>query len=106
MKTGLLTQERRAKLAAFCQKWGVARIELFGSALSKGFRPDSDVDLLVTLREDSDINLFDWAEMKEELQGLFEREVDLVSRRAMERSRNPFRRQAILGSAKEFYVAG
>jgi uncharacterized protein len=43
--------------------------------------------------------------MKQELETILEREVDLVSRRGVERSHNPIRRQAILGSAEPVYVA-
>ena len=43
----------REQLGRFCQQRGIARLELFGSALRDGFRSDSDVDLLATLRGDA-----------------------------------------------------
>ena len=41
------------QLAEFCRRWKVAELALFGSALREDFRPDSDVDLLVTFSPDA-----------------------------------------------------
>jgi hypothetical protein len=43
--------------------------------------------------------------MQDELKSIFDRDVDLVSRRGIERSRNHLRRKAILDSAEVLYVA-
>jgi len=93
-------------LKEFCRERGIARIELFGSALRDDFRADSDVDLLVTLRPDAHPTLLNWAEMQEQLSEIFGRRVDLVSRRAVEQSRNRYRKPAILSTAKPIYVEG
>jgi predicted nucleotidyltransferase len=106
MSVDLISAERRERLASFCRKWGVSRLELFGSAGRGRLRPDSDVDLLVSLREGREVSLFDWVTMKEELEEILGREVDLVSRRAVERSRNPYRREAILSATEALYVEG
>ena len=90
----------------FCRAHEVARLELFGSALGDDFRPDSDVDLLCTLKADSACTLLGWADMQLQLEGIFGRRVDLVSRWAIERSRNQFRRDAILTTARPIYVEG
>ena len=50
----------REKLGRFCVEHGIARLELFGSALRDDFRSDSDVDLLATLRADAHPTLLDW----------------------------------------------
>ena len=42
-----------AKLRAFCEKWGIAELALFGSVLREDFREDSDVDFLVTWKAES-----------------------------------------------------
>ena len=42
---------------------------------------------------------------EEELAEIFGRPVDLLSRKAVERSRNPFRRRSILESARVIYDA-
>lgn len=99
-------QVNHESLARFCRARGIARLEVFGSALREDFRADSDVDLLATLRPEARPTLLDWADMQEKLAALFGRPVDLVSRRAIERSRNRHRRHAILSTATPFYVEG
>jgi hypothetical protein len=96
----------REGLDRFCAAHGIARLELFGSALRDDFRADSDVDLLATLRSDAHPTLLDWAEMQEQLAELFGRPVDLASRRAIERSRNRYRKHEILSTATPIYVEG
>ncbi len=93
-------------LREFCRERGIARLELFGSALRNDFRSDSDVDLLCTLREDARCTLLGWADMQLKLAEIFGRPVDLVSRWAIERSQNPYRRNAILSTAQPIYVEG
>ena len=90
----------------FCRERGIVRLEVFGSALRDDFRPDSDVDLLCTLKPDSHCTLFGWADIQFKLEEIFGRRVDLVSRWGIERSRNPYRRDAILSTAKPIYVEG
>ena len=93
----------RAALAEFCKRWNVVELALFGSVLRDDFGPESDVDVLVSLDETARHTLFDLHQMEEELRTLFGREVDLVSRRGVERSRNHLRRRAILESAETIY---
>jgi predicted nucleotidyltransferase len=94
----------RDELAAFCRRWQITELALFGSALRDDFGPESDVDLLVSFAPDAHHSLFDLAAMEEELEQLLGRKVDLVSRRGVERSPNWIRRKAILGSAEPVYV--
>jgi predicted nucleotidyltransferase len=91
------------RLAAFCESWQVARLDLFGSVLRDDFRQDSDVDVLVTFQPDADWGLLDHALMEEELAALLGRPVDLLTRRSVERSSNPIRRDAILASAEPLF---
>jgi predicted nucleotidyltransferase len=91
-------------LAAFCRKWQVVALDLFGSALRDDFGPDSDVDLLVVYAPDAHRTLFDEGQMQEELESLFGRPVHFMTRRAVEGSTNPIRRRAILESATPLYV--
>jgi uncharacterized protein len=92
-------------LAAFCRKWQVTELALFGSVLRADFGPGSDIDVLVTFAPDARRSLFDLVTMQEELERVFGRPVDLVSRRGIEASRNYLRRQAILDSAEVVYGA-
>jgi uncharacterized protein len=96
----------RELIAEFCSRWKVEELSLFGSVLRDDFGPDSDVDVLVTFAPDARWSLFDAAAMEEELEQLFGRPVDLVTRPSVERSHNWIRRRAILGSARPVYVAG
>mgnify|MGYP006290422041 CR=1 FL=1 len=95
----------REAIAAFCRKWKVVRLEVFGSALREDFSPESDVDLLVTFEEDADWSLFDHAQMEMELSEILSRDVDLITRRSIESSRNPYRRREILNQAQTVYEA-
>jgi predicted nucleotidyltransferase len=61
--------------------------------------------VLISFSPDAHWTLFDWAEIEDEIQQIFQRKVDLISRRGLERSRNEQRRQAILDSAQVIYAA-
>jgi len=91
-------------IARFCRRWGISELSVFGSALRDDFGPQSDVDVLVTFGPDADPTLFDMVDMREELERLLGRPVDLLSRRGVEQSRNYLRREAILSSAEPIYV--
>jgi hypothetical protein len=93
------------EIADFCRRWRIAELALFGSVLRPDFREDSDVDFLVTFADEARWTLFDLVQMKEELSGILGREVDLVSRRGIEASRNYIRRREILSSAEVVHVA-
>ena len=95
----------RDTIADFCRRWRISELALFGSALRDDFRPDSDIDVLVTFASDAAWSLLDHARMQDELRAILKRNVDLISRRGIELSRNPIRRKAILGSAKVIYAA-
>ncbi len=90
------------KLAELCRKWKVTELSLFGSILRDDFGPDSDIDVLVVFRPDAPWSLWDLMDMREELQNLFERKVDLVEKDAL---RNPYRRREILSNYKVLYAA-
>ncbi len=93
------------RLQEFCRRWKIAELRVFGSALRDDFRPDSDVDLLVTFTPGADWSLLDHVAMEDELTGIIGRKVDLISQRAIERSLNWIRRKAILDNAESFFVA-
>jgi len=93
------------KIEDFCKKWKIQEFALFGSVLREDFRHDSDIDILVTFSEEAKHTLFDLVHMENELKEIFGREVDIVSRRGIETSRNYIRRNAILNSAEAVYAA-
>ena len=93
------------EIAAFCKRWRVTELALFGSALREDFTRKSDVDVLVRFDPEARTSLSDMARMQEELSRIFGRRADLVERRAIEQSRNYIRRKAILESAQCVYAA-
>ena len=101
----LMLELPREEIADFCRHWKISELALFGSVLRPDFRPDSDIDVLVTFAPDTHWTLLDQVRMEQELAGLVGRPVDLVSRRAVERSANWIRRRQILESAEILYAA-
>lgn len=95
----------RAAIEAFCRRWQIVELALFGSALREDFGRDSDVDFLVSFAPEARWSLVDRVRMQRELTELLGRRVDLVSRRAIEGSDNWIRRREILGTARPYYVA-
>lgn len=91
----------RKKISEFCRRWGVVEFSLFGSALRSDFRPDSDVDVLVTFSKEAEISLFDLVQMKLDLEKIFHRPVDIIEKDALE---NPFRKREILRTAQVVYA--
>ena len=94
------------KITNFCKRWRILELALFGSVLREDFRSDSDIDVLVTFSPESRFDFLDLIAMKEELEDIFGRKVDLVNKRDIERSDNWIRRENILGTARVFYTAG
>ena len=95
----------KEKVVAFCERWQIAELAFFGSVLRDDFGPDSDVDVMVRFRPEASHSLFSMVSMEEELSGILGRETDLLSRAAVEKSRNYIRREAVLRSAEVFYAA-
>jgi predicted nucleotidyltransferase len=86
----------------FCHRWKVKEFALFGSVLREDFRPDSDIDVLVSFEPDGGITFDNRVEMLDELAEIFGREVDMVEKDAI---RNPFRRYDILTTKEVVYAA-
>ena len=95
----------REKVADFCRRWKITELALFGSLLRDDFRSDSDIDVLVTFAPDAAWRLDDLLDMKEELEAMFGRRVDLVEKRLVESSENYIRRKHILSHLETIYVA-
>ena len=98
----LHVQIDKERIKEFCQKWKIAEFAIFGSALREDFSVASDVDVLITFLNEADWSLMDWIDMIDELQLIFGRKVDLVSKEGL---RNPFRRHEILRTCEVVYAA-
>lgn len=92
------------KIADFCRRWNVSEFAIFGSALRADFRVDSDVDVLVSFKPEAKVTLFDMVHMQDELKQIFNRDVDLISKKGVETSHNYLRRKAILETAKVIHA--
>lgn len=93
------------KIEEFCQKWKISEFALFGSILRDDFTPESDVDVLVAFLPEARYSLFDMVHMENELREIFGRNVDLVEKEAIQRSKNYIRRKNILTSLQVLYAA-
>jgi predicted nucleotidyltransferase len=94
-----------AAIEAYCKKWKIVELALFGSVTREDFTPGSDVDVLVTFAPEAKWSLFDVTPMQDELAEILGRDVDLVAKKAVEESPNWLRRKQILESAKVIYAA-
>ena len=93
------------KLKEICRDYSIKELSMFGSVLRSDFNSESDVDLLIEFEPDMRISLFDIVELKKEFENLFGREVDIVSKNAIKRSRNHLRRKGILENYKVIYAS-
>ena len=94
MKTLPMTE-----IAEYCRRWKIQELAIFGSALRDDFEAESDVDVMVTFHENATWGLLDHIRMQQDLEAIVQRDVDLVTRRAVEQSRNPLLRREILSTA-------
>jgi predicted nucleotidyltransferase len=94
----------QAAVGEVCAGLPVARIEVFGSVARGEAREGSDVDLMVEFLPGAGAGLFEMGALKEDLEEKIGCRVDLLSRRAVEQSRNQYRRRAILSNPVTVYA--
>ena len=95
-------EAQREQLIALAKRHGLKELAFFGSVLSDRFGPESDIDVLIEFLPDVNASLYDLVNIKDELEALFNRDVDVVEKTGL---RNPFRRHAILSSYEVIYAA-
>ena len=100
-----IVEERRTEVAALCEKYGVKRLDLFGSAAGEGFDPEaSDLDFVVSFEERDPPNLFNrYFGLEEDLRDLFGRHVNLVTEDAL--LKDPDFAESISGTRVPLYAA-
>ena len=89
------------QVAAFCRKWKVKELSVFGSVLREDFSGNSDVDVLVETLPENELG-WDWLDMQNEFASMLGRKVDLVFKDGL---RNPYRRDEILRTRRILYAA-
>jgi predicted nucleotidyltransferase len=90
-----------ASIAEFCRRWKVREFGLIGSALRDDFPASSDVDVVVTFAPDAEWDLFDIVRMREDLAGIFGRDVDLIEEPAV---RDPYVLASIRRTKRVLYA--
>lgn len=100
-----LAEVQEKQIEEFCRKWSIRELQAFGSVIRNDFRPDSDIDLVVEFQPGTLHTLLHVAKMEKELEQMFGRPVDLITKRALEQSRNHIRKRSILASMVPLYVA-
>ena len=90
----------RERLREVCERYGVASLDVFGSVARGDAGEGSDVDLLYVLKSGTRLwfRIFD---LEDELAALFNRPVDLVARKAI----NKYLREQVLAEAQPLYAA-
>lgn len=79
------------QITKFCQQWQIIELSLFGSILRDDFHADSDIDILVAFAPTANWGLLARAQMQQKLEAILSKPVDLISKRAIDRSSNPIR---------------
>ena len=96
-----LRSDQLERIATVCRRYGVRRLQMFGSAAVDLDRPGSDIDLLVEFDPPSTPSGFDLVDMQDELARIFGgRKVDLAFPSILN---NPHRREAIEPQLKLLY---
>jgi predicted nucleotidyltransferase len=93
------------KIAEFCRRNHIRTLAFFGSVLRDDFRPDSDVDVLIEFEPGHEPGLMELVGMQDRLSEILGRKVDMVERKAVEKSANYIRRRYVLESVEQVYVA-
>ena len=97
--------DKRTALCDLCRRFGVARLDVFGSAArGADFDTASDVDFLVVFMSVDD-SLARFLDFHDALEALIGRPVDLIDRKEIEASRNYIRRRLILSGTEAVYAA-
>jgi len=91
------------QIEEYCDHWQITEFALFGSVLREDFRPDSDLDVLVSFSPTAAWTLLDLVTMQQELETIVRRQVDLIEKQVIESSENWIRRNEILNTAQVLY---
>ena len=97
-----LIQKKYDDLIALCRKFNIERLDLFGSAATGHFNPEtSDLDFIIEFEDRASPGLLGrYLDFAQELERLFGRHVDLLTPRSM---RNPFFRAKVNHTREKLY---
>ena len=98
-------QQHAPYIIELCSRWKIRELSVFGSAARGEMHPYSDADVLVSFIPEAEWDLFDMLHLKDELELLFGRKVDIVEREALEEGDNWIVRNEILSTAERLYAS-
>jgi uncharacterized protein len=88
----------------FCDRSTIEEFYIFGSVLRDDFRFNSDIDVLVKFSANAKCGLMEIVRMQEDLEIIFGRKIDLLTKASIEESHNWIRRKEILSTVRLIYV--
>lgn len=91
------------KITEFCRRWKIKELAVFGSVLRANFDSESDIDFIVSFDENTNWSLLDHIRMQQELRDILQRDVDLVTKHAVEKSQNWILRKEIFSTASVIF---
>lgn len=100
-----LIERNRAKIEEICKRFGVTRLDVFGSAIDGDFdETRSDIDFLVEFAPHQDLGpwLAHYLDLKTEFEKLLGRKVDLVMPKAI---RSPYFLREVNRTRTPLYAA-
>ena len=98
-----LIEQHQVDIEALCEKHLVQSLFVFGSVVSERFSAESDIDFLVEFQRVDYQGAFEqFMGLKDDLEGLLERPVDLIVNRKF---RNPYFERAVQHSKQLVYAA-
>ncbi len=100
-----ISEVHRDAIRAFCERWRIVELGLFGSVLRDDFHDGSDIDVLVRFEDLHQWTVLDHFSMEQELSAILQRRAEITSRLAVEQSPNWIRRREILSTARTLYAA-
>lgn len=90
------------RIPSLCRRWRIRELGLIQSVLRADFRPESDVDFVVTFEANAQRDLFDIVRLREELRLIAGRQIDLIEEPAV---RNPYMLASIRRTKRVLYAA-
>jgi len=98
-----LIENSKSKLQELCEQYDIKTMHVFGSATTKDFNDESDVDILISFKAISFEKYTDnFFELHEKLEKLFNRKVDLLTENSL---KNPYFIESVEKTKQLLYAA-
>jgi len=89
------------EMVQLCKRYCITELSVFGSAIRDDFTPESDVNILVSFKKESNVSLFDMVELEGEFSQLLDKKANVVERESL---RSPVRKHKIMSTRKIIYT--